>query len=215
MSDEDIDKKIIDELYWDNSVNASDVAVTVKDGVVTLEGIVPSYRAKVTATDDAYDVSGVALVDNKLKIKYTDIPTDLSIENNVERALDWDFDLDLQKIRVSVKNGEVKLLGTVDAYWKKMTAEADASKIRGVRNIKNEIAIVPTNERRDEQIAKDVEEALRRKWLVNVNDVDVKVEHGNVTLTGDVPSRLARAEADEAVIYTDGVRAVDNLLAIA
>ena len=215
MSDEDIDKQIIDELYWDNSVNAADVAVTVRDGIVTLEGTVPSYRAKVTATDDAYDVTGVILVDNQLKVEFPKPPTDSEIESNVENALSWDFDLDSQKIQVAVDNGDVKLLGTVDAYWKKMTAETDVSKVRGVRSIKNEIAIVPTNERRDEQIAKDVEEALRRKWLVNVNDVDVEVKHGNVTLTGDVQSHMARDEADEAAFYTDGVKAVDNKLSIA
>jgi osmotically-inducible protein OsmY len=214
MSDEDIDKQIIDELYWDNSVNAAEVAVTVEDGVVTLEGTVPSYRAKVTATDDAYDVSGVIFVDNRLNVKDPKPPADTLIESNITNALSWDFDLDSQKIRVTVNKGDVKLLGTVDAYWKKMVAEADASKVRGVMNIKNEIAIVPTNEREDEQIAKDVEEALRRKWLVNVNDVDVTVEHGNVTLTGDVPTRLARTEADDAAFYTNGVRTVENKLAI-
>lgn len=214
MNDEDIDKQVIDELYWDNSVNAADVAVTVKNGIVTLEGTVPSYRAKVTATDDAYDVNGVILVENNLKVKYPEPPSDAEIETSVRNALSWDFDLDAQKIRVTVNDGTVKLLGTVDAYWKKISAETDASKITGVRGIRNEIAIVPTNERRDEQIAKDVEEALRRKWLVNVNNVDVQVEHGYVTLTGDVPSRLARIEADEAAVYTDGVKAVDNELAI-
>jgi osmotically-inducible protein OsmY len=214
MSDEDIDKQIIDELFWDNSVNVADVAVTVQEGVVTLEGTVPSYRAKVTATDDAYDVTGVILVDNRIKVEYSEPLTDSEIKQNIENALSWDFDLDSQKIRVTVNNGEAKLLGTVDAYWKKMTSETDVSKVRGVRSIKNEIAIVPTNERQDELIAKDVEEALRRKWLVDVNDVDVRVEHGNVTLTGDVPSRFARIEADEAAFFTDGVMEVDNKLAI-
>jgi osmotically-inducible protein OsmY len=168
----------------------------------------------VTASEDAYDVAGVVLVENQLKVEYPKQLTDSEIKSNVTNALSWDFDLDSQKIRVTVNNGDVKLLGTVDAYWKKMIAETDVSKVKGVRNIKNEIAIVPTNEREDEHIAKDVEEALRRKWLVDVNDVDVRVEHGFVTLTGDVPSRLARTEADEAAIYTDGVKAVENKLAI-
>lgn len=213
-NDEEIDKEVVDELYWDSSVSAADVAVTVRDGIVTLEGTVPSYRAKVTAGDDAYFVEGVIEVNNNLIVEYPTPPSDSDIQSYVENALGWDTDLDLHKIRVTVQDGDVKLLGTVDAYWKKLTAESDASRVRGVRNIRNEIAIVPTNERQDEQIAKDVEEALRRKWLLNVNNIDVEVEHGSVTLSGDVPSRLALEEADEAAFFTDGVKEVDNRLAV-
>ena len=43
MNDETIDKQVVDQLYWDSRVNASEVAVTVQNGKVTLHGTVPSY----------------------------------------------------------------------------------------------------------------------------------------------------------------------------
>ena len=214
MNDEDIDKQIVDQLYWDNSVSVADVAVTVEDGWVTLEGTVPSYHAKVTATDDAYQVLGVKFVDNKLRVAYKDTHSDNGIEADIVSALDWDFDLDAQDIAVSVNEGEVKLLGTVDAYWKKFIAEQDVAKVRGVRSIRNEIAIVPTGEWSDEQIAKAVEEAMRRNVNVDVNDVDITVDDGEVTLTGVVSDWQERYAADSSALYTTGVRAVDNELQI-
>lgn len=214
MNDEDIDKQIIDQLYWDNSVNAADVAVTVKDGWVTLQGTVPSYTSKLTAGLDAYQVKGVKFVDNKLNVVYPAIPTDEQIKADVESILDWDFDLEAEKITVSVRDGEVKLLGTVDKYWKKHAAESNAAKIEGVTGVKNELAIVDSGEWTDEVIAKNIEEALRRNLNVNVDDVDVRVDDANVTLSGDVPSWTARQAADISARYTKGVRSVKNLIKI-
>jgi osmotically-inducible protein OsmY len=214
MNDEDIDKQIIDQLYWDNSVNAADVAVTVKDGWVTLQGTVPSYTAKLTAGLDAYQVRGVRFVDNKLNVVYPEIPTDEQIKADVESILDWDFDLEAQKITVSVRNGEVKLLGTVDKYWKKHLAESNTAKIEGVSNVKNELAIVDSGEWTDEVIAKNIEEALRRNLNVNVDDVDVRVDNARVLLSGEVPNWTARQAAEISARYTRGVTSVENLINI-
>lgn len=214
MNDEDIDKQIIDQLYWDNSVNAADVAVTVKDGWVTLQGTVSSYTSKLTAGLDAYQVKGVKFVDNKLNVVYPKIPTDEQIKMDVESILDWDFDLEAEKITVSVRDGEVKLLGTVDKYWKKHAAESDVAKIDGVTSVKNELAIVDSGEWTDEIIAKNIEEALRRNLNVNVDDVDVRVDDARVTLSGDVPSWTARQAADISARYTRGVKSVENFITI-
>jgi hyperosmotically inducible protein len=215
MDDEDIDKQIVDQLYWDNRVKASDVAVTVERGFVTLKGEVPSYQAKTTATEDAYLVCGVKFVDNQITIAYPTFPSDNDLKENVETTLDWDYDIDSTKITVSVDEGRVKLLGTVDAYWKKLLAEDDAFNLTGVLDVKNELAIVTTGKWTDETIAKDIEEALRRNLNVEVNDVDIKVGKGKVTLSGEVPDWTARYAADTSALYTSGVKSVHNMLSIA
>jgi len=214
-NDEDIDKQIVDQLYWDNRVRASEVAVTVDKGWVTLSGIVPSYGAKTNAAHDAYQVSGVKFVDNKLTVAYPSFPSDKDLKEFIETSLDWDADIDSNKITVSVDSGVVKLLGTVDAYWKKVQAEEDAYKINGVVAITNELAIVTTKKWSDETIAKDIEEAMRRNLNVDVNDVDVKVGKGKVTLSGAVPDWTARYAADNSALYTAGVTSVHNMLSIA
>jgi osmotically-inducible protein OsmY len=214
-NDEDIDKQIVDQLFWDNRVKASDVAVTVDKGWVTLTGVVPSYNTKNTASEDAYLVSGVKFVDNKLTVSYPVFPSDSDLKEMVESSLYWDFDIDSNKITVSVNDGVVKLLGTVDTYWKKVQAEEDTYNITGVVGITNELAIVTTKKWSDETIAKDIEEAIRRNLNVDVKDVDVKVGKGKVTLTGEVPDWTARYAADSSALYTAGVKSVHNMLSIA
>jgi osmotically-inducible protein OsmY len=215
MNDEDIDKQVVDQLYWDSRVRVSDVAVTVDNGRVTLRGEVPSFNAKTTAIKDAYQVKGVTFVDDELTVSYPELPSDAEIKEDVESALDWDYDLSPHKITVSVTKGAVKLLGSVDAYWKKMLAESDTSKVNGVLDIRNELAIVTTGNRRDEEIGKDIEEAMRRNAYVEVNDVDVKVGKGRVVLTGKVPDWSALEAAELSAQYTSGVKWVDNELKIA
>jgi osmotically-inducible protein OsmY len=214
-NDEDIDKQVVDQLYWYNSVKASEVAVTVDHGFVTLNGTVPSYNAKYTASDDAYLVSGVKFVDNKLTVDYSSKTTDMQIKDDVESSLDWDIDLDAQNITVSVDNGTVTLLGSVDSYWKRIIAEMDTRKVNGVQEIKNELAIVTTGRWEDKNIATEIESALDRNLNVDVNDVDVKVRKGNVTLTGEMPSWTSKNSAYDSAIFTTGVKEVHNNLTIA
>lgn len=214
MKDELMDKEIVDQLFWDVRVNAADVAVTVEDGCVTLSGKVPSVHTKYVAAEDAYSVNGVKSVKNFLTVEYPKIPTDKDMKEGVEDTLGWDFDLDARKITVSVHNGKVKLLGTVDEYWKKLLAEDDAFRINGVTDIRNELAIVSTGKWSDEMIAKDIEEALRRNASVEVNDINVKVAKGNVTLSGMVPNWFARTAANSSALYSTGVKSVDNIITI-
>jgi osmotically-inducible protein OsmY len=215
MDDQDIDKQVIDQLYWDNSVNVSDVAVIVDDGRVTLKGTVPSFHAKTTAVEDAFQVRGVTFVDDELTVNYPVVPSDKEIKEDIESAFDWDYDLNEHKISVSVNEGAVKLTGSVDAYWKKVLAENDATKVNGVLDIRNELAIVTTNRRKDEEIGRDIEEALRRNPNVEVNDIDVKVGKGRVVLSGEVPAWSALTAAERSARYTSGVAWVDNELTIA
>jgi len=50
-SDEIKKQNIVDELTWDDSVNANDVTVKVIDGIVELNGSVPTYAAKAAAEE--------------------------------------------------------------------------------------------------------------------------------------------------------------------
>ena len=45
-ADSDIKRDVENELRWDPDINATDIAVTVKDGIVTLAGFVRSYAQK-------------------------------------------------------------------------------------------------------------------------------------------------------------------------
>jgi osmotically-inducible protein OsmY len=215
MTDETIKKLVTDQLYWDHRVDSSEVKIAVDDQVVTLEGTVPNYAAREAAFDDAHDVTGVQGVVNNLEIDYTiepELPTDANIEKFVTDRFRWDPNLKSFKIDVSVDNGWATLEGTVDAYWKKIRAEVKAADVLGVVGVINNLAVVPTESIKDEVIAKNVVEALERNVNVFAQDVNVKVETGIVTLSGEVASWAARSAAYDAAMFTYGVLDVfDNL----
>ncbi len=58
-SDTDIRREVIHELTWRPSLRDQSIAVTVKDGVVTLTGTVPTYTKKYQAEHAAESVPGV------------------------------------------------------------------------------------------------------------------------------------------------------------
>jgi osmotically-inducible protein OsmY len=60
-SDFDIRRDVEDELRSDPDIDATDIAVAVKDGVVTLAGFVRSFRQRRKAEQDIKRVAGVVL----------------------------------------------------------------------------------------------------------------------------------------------------------
>jgi osmotically-inducible protein OsmY len=213
---EEIKKNVVDQLYWDVRVDASDVEVSVDDGTVTLTGKVPSYSASQAATTTVWSVDGVTAVENNLNIEApsaVDLPSDSDIQSNIESMLLWNSEIDSTIVDVRVENGIVTLEGTIDAYWKKVRAE-ELSDVTGVLSVVNKLGVVPTEDVVDEDIAQDVTDALERSISVNVDDITVKVKDSKVTLTGVVPSWTAFRAAEDSAFYTLGVTEVDNRLTI-
>lgn len=68
-SDSELKRDIEAELMWDPDINAADIAVAVKDGVVTLTGFVRSYAQKWEAEKAAKRVDGVRGVANDIEVQ--------------------------------------------------------------------------------------------------------------------------------------------------
>src|SRR3954466_15788545 len=68
-SDSDIQRDVVDELRWDPSLQDDDIAVAVRDGVVTLAGYVKSYFDKWRAERVATRVKGVKAIANDLEVR--------------------------------------------------------------------------------------------------------------------------------------------------
>lgn len=211
MDDEDIKKNVVNELYWDAQIDASDIKTEVDSGIVRLEGDVPTYSSKVAAKMDAWNINGVRSVINDLNVRYrTRIPTDEEIQTIVKEKMLWDPYINSSKLNIDVDHGIVTLSGTVDAYWKKMNAEAETERVLGVIDIINKIGVVPSGDFVDEDIAKDITESLYRNISVPEEKVNVNVDKGHVLLTGTVPDWNAYYAAQRAAERTLGVVDVDN-----
>ncbi len=218
MSSEEITKRnIVEELSFDSKIDASNITVKVDGNTVTLEGTVPNYSAKKAAEDDAFALPDVFVVINNLEVEYygpPKIPTDKEIRDQIENTLLWNTDIDTLKIDIEVENQWATLKGDVESYWKKYLAEQKALGTRGVVGVTNEIAVVPTEKVTDEAIAEDIIKAIERNVNVVAENVTVKVEDGEVTLTGSVPDWSAKNSAFMESISAWGVKNVVNKIII-
>lgn len=216
-SNEVIKKDVVDQLYWDYRIDAADIKVTVDDGKVTLKGSVPNYTAKSSASSDAWMVEGVNLVDNDLTVNFPEtyeVPSDENIKNDVENSLLFNSDVDSTKIDIEVIAGIVTISGDLDAYWKKLIAESEAKSVSGVIDVVNKIAVVPTESIIDKDIAKDIVNSIDRNLNVSIDDVNIKVKDGVVSISGSVPNWNAYDAAMDAVRFTAGVIDIDDNLII-
>ena len=215
--DEQVKKAVVDMLYWDSRVDSSDIQVDVTDGIVSLEGTVPSYAAKEVALFDAWKIPGVKHVKNNSSVKFpvaTKLLTDSQIEESIMKQLEWNDSTSNENIQVRVNKGEVTLEGYVDAYWKISRAKRLVSDVIGVVAIDNKLTVVPTEEIQDKVIATDIINAIDRSYLLSPEDIDIKVNDGVVTLSGDLATPALCDVALEFAYNTQGVRNVKNRLHI-
>src|SRR5919206_4142195 len=68
-SDSEIERDVKDELSWNPDLDATDIAVSVKEGVVTLTGFARSYTDKFEAEAAAKRVSGVVAIANDIEVR--------------------------------------------------------------------------------------------------------------------------------------------------
>lgn len=205
---EKIKKNIVDQLYWDARVDASDIEVTVDDGNVQLKGKVGSLEEKNAAETDAKAVLGVLSVTNDLKVEFAptiEIPVDVEIADNIRTTLSLNFKIDKTDIDVSVTGGVVTLEGTVSSLWEKARAEYITSTMTGVIDVLNKLKVVPTESVADEVIAEDIVNSLTRNLNVTVDSVNVEVENGIVNLSGTVTDWNAYDAVITTVKNTTGV----------
>lgn len=77
-SDDRIEEDVCNVLMKDRNIDASDIEVHVRDGIVTLSGTVDSRMEKIEAEMAVENISGVEDVQNQLKLKkwgdYSDRP---------------------------------------------------------------------------------------------------------------------------------------------
>jgi len=69
-SNAELQQDVQDAIKWQPLLNAAEIGVTAKDGVVSLTGVVDSYSKKTEAEDAAKNVAGVTALVEKIEVKY-------------------------------------------------------------------------------------------------------------------------------------------------
>lgn len=136
---------------------------------------------------------------------------DMEIVRAIENDLLFDKGVSNHLIDVSCKEGVVTLEGTVDNVLAKERAVAIAQSIRGVRSVINKVVVEPVA-RTDEQIKKNVTNALVLDPVTESFDITVNVDQGVVTLTGTVHSWTERRFAAQVAKEVKGIVDVVNEL---
>ena len=131
-SDDLIRDDVLFELKWDPKIGSSnDIAVAVKEGVVTLSGFVRSFWDKDAAEKAAKRVYGVRGVANDIEVKLSAARTDPEIAREAVQELESHVSIPNDKIKVTVEKGWVTLEGTVDWQYQKSLAESAVKKAEG------------------------------------------------------------------------------------
>lgn len=209
-TNEDLQRDVQNAIKWEPLLNAAEIGVTARDGVITLSGTVNSYAKKKEAENAAKNVAGVKIVAESIKIHFggTSEQNDTEIAREILNAWKWNWEVPEDKIKVKVENGLVTLEGEVRWNYQKEAAERSVSNLLGVLGVINNIAI---HSQKKDQVEKGaIERALNRSWSIDGEDIDVNVKGNNVTLTGSVDSIYQRDEAGRIAWNAPGVSTVKN-----
>jgi len=120
------------------------------------------------------------------------------------------------EIGVAVRDGIVTLSGSVDSYFEKWAAERAAKRVTGVMGMAVELEVVlpDSDERTDADLVRAAEMAL--EWTVSVPSDRIRgvVEHGWLTLQGEVDSEYQRSNAEAVVRGLIGLKGILNDIAV-
>ena len=211
-TDHELQKDVLAELRWEQGIEASEIGVAVKDGVVTLTGKVDTYLKKWRAEEAAHRVNGVTAVANDIEVRTIGERTDTDIAAAAVHALKWDASLPADKIQVTVDKGWVTLKGELEWQYQKQEAERVIRRLWGVKGVSNLITLKPLASPSD--LKKKIEDALVRSAQVDAKGITVEVQGSKAILKGKVRSWAERQEAERTAWLAPGITAVDNQITL-
>ncbi len=215
MSNNDLERSVTDELYWDPKVDNAAIAVSADDGVVTLRGTVGSFRQKREATQDAERVFGVESVKNDLQVRIMnqDRRDDAELRGDVLQALMLDSIVP-STIDAKVDDGMVTLTGTANWQFERDEAEFVAANVLGVVSVDDEIDLVPPSPTAGD-VQHSIKKAMERNAKLDADTVSVDSSNGTITLDGTVSSWADHDEAVSAAWAAPGVTNVKDHIHVA
>ena len=212
-TDSAIQKDVMDELKWEPILNPSELGVAVKNGIVTIVGIVDTYFKKVTAANAAKRVIGVKDVMEDIevvippvnKISDTDIAMSvlIALKNSASKG---------GKITIKVEDGWITMEGEVEWDFQKRAIQDIVYNMAGICGISNLIKVRPKFTPKD--IKQKISFSFERNAIIDTSKINVESIGNKVILTGSVNSFAEKESAEKSAYRAPGVSHVENRLQI-
>lgn len=137
---------------------------------------------------------------------------DAKLQQAVLAEFKWEPSVTAAHIGVTADHGVVTLSGHVGSYAEKLAAETAARRVKGVRAVAEEIEVrLPFDAKRtDAEIAAAAVDRLLWNTSVPRHSVEVTVENGWVTLSGQLDWFYQREAVEQDVRPLLGVTGVSN-----
>ncbi len=200
-----------------------DIQISVKNGIVDLEGTVKDYATKEEIDKTTHRVKNVVAVRNKLMVAGAGEVSDAQLQQAIVKKLQYDrvgYGNAFNAISVNVQNGVVTLAGNALGPVAADSAVSLASHFPGVQDVIDNIQVDPLSPM-DNQTRFAVYRAIYGYPSLNKYAIDpaqpirITVVNGNVTLNGVVLNQADKNVAGIRANSVPGVFKVTNNLQVA
>lgn len=205
---------VMDELAFEPSIDETQIGVTTKNGVVTLNGHVSSYAQKGAAENAVRRVAGVKAIAEEIEVNFPSsiARTDAQIAEAAANAIQWNTFIPSGKVKIKVEDSWVYLDGEVDWQYQKDAAKNAINPLYGVRNVLNRISLKSRIHTKD--VNAQIKKALERSARIDASKISVEANGHTVTLKGNVHSWAEKQDAKDAAYNVSGVWTVKNELEV-
>lgn len=183
-----IQEEVLAEIKLDPKIKASNIGEEVSNGDVTLSGYAETDSEKSNAEQAVRRLNDEHAIAQELQVLVpgTCIRSDAEIAHQVHRIIKWSGIDTNNQIHIKVEQGIVTLSGKVETLHQKDIAQSYASNMLGVKGINNLIVIVPKLS--IPIVKKNIQDALTRQAIHDVENIHVSIHENTVTLAGKVKS---------------------------
>ena len=199
------------------------IQISVKNGVVDLEGTVNDFATKEEIDKKAHRTKNVVAVRNKLQIAGAGQMSDAQMQQKIVQKLQYDrvgYGNAFNAISVNVQNGVVTLGGNALGPVAADSAVSLVSHFPGVQDVVNNIQVDPLSPMDDRsrlQVSRAIYgyPSLQKYSLDPAQPIRITVVNGNVTLNGVVNSQADKNVAGIRANGVPGIFKVTNNLQVA
>ena len=218
--DQSIQEKVSKQLA--SKADFRNLQATVEDGIVTLRGGVELYQQKLDAAKKVRKTAQVQGVRNLIAVEGKTV-SDAELAAQLDRKLYYDrvgYDVAFNYITAEVENGTVTLRGDARLPVARDSAVALASRTQGVKDVVDEVRVLPTSIF-DDQIRVKALRAIYHDPVLSHYAIDparpirILVDNGHVSLYGVVGTQMDKNVAGIRANQVFGAFSVKNNLEVA